>query len=70
MKINYHNHGRKKEDKLYHSKCRFCGCEKHQKPFIRVFEQINWFRGDDEYLGVYCYNCFNNEKYKEVSNEN
>lgn len=25
--------------------------------YFRVFEEVNWFREDDEYLGTYCKNC-------------
>jgi hypothetical protein len=53
-------------------KCSVCGTEevhtyvgkgKHKskhflKPFyFRVFDKVNWFRGDDEYAGTICKDC-------------
>lgn len=34
--------------------------------FVKVFEQVNWFRGDDEYLGTFCKECFKAKKYEVV----
>lgn len=48
-------------------KCSVCGDTKTYKQtrqpkyfkpyYFRVFEKVNWFRGDDEYLGVVCKAC-------------
>lgn len=31
--------------------------------YYKVFEQVSWFRGDDECLGVWCKDCFKDKKY-------
>ena len=33
----------------------------------KVFEQVNWFRGDDIYIGKFCKHCKNNKKYEEIN---
>lgn len=35
--------------------------------YYKVFEQVNWFRGDDEYLGVWCKDCFKRGEHKEMT---
>ena len=36
--------------------------------YCKVFEEVNYFRGDDEYIGTFCRECFKNKKYLIQSN--
>jgi hypothetical protein len=59
------------------SVCSVCGTRKvvHQKrkpkylaPFyFPVYEKVNWFRGDDEYLGIICKDCLKAGRINEVN---
>ena len=31
--------------------------------YYKVFEQVSWFRGDDECLGKFCKDCFKKKAY-------
>lgn len=31
--------------------------------YYKVFEEVNWFVGDDEYLGTWCKDCFKANKH-------
>jgi len=33
--------------------------------YYKVFQEVNWFRGDDELLGTWCRDCFKAKKYRE-----
>jgi len=37
-------------------KCQVCGKVNHTSIW-KIFVQVGWFRGDDEYLGKVCKNC-------------
>lgn len=34
--------------------------------YVKVFEEVSWMRGDDEYLGTFCRPCFKAKKYITV----
>ena len=65
-------------------KCSVCGTEethtytqrgkkngkKFPKPFyFEVFEKVNWFRGDDEWLGRVCKNCIKAGRMAEATKQ-
>lgn len=33
--------------------------------YYKVFEEVSWMRGDDEYIGTFCKKCFKYKKYLE-----
>lgn len=60
-KIKYYNDLEEMNEGL-EGKCDFCGSEKSEKKgrqrnFIRIFNKADSFRGNDEYLGVACFDC-------------
>jgi len=58
-------------------KCSVCGDTKTYKQskrpqyfkpyYFRVLEKVNWFRGDDEYLGMVCKQCIKAGRVSEVN---
>lgn len=58
-------------------KCSICGDQKeyrqtkhpkYLKPwYLRVFEKVDWFRGNDEYLGMICKQCVREGKLVQVN---
>ena len=41
---------------------------KYWKPYyFRVVEKVNWFRGDDEYLGMICKQCIKDGRVAQVN---
>lgn len=57
-------------------RCSVCGDSKQHRAknpkywqgyYFRVFERVNWFRGDDEYLGMICKQCVKDGKLRLVN---
>lgn len=59
-------------------KCKNCGDDKPEyriqikgksfikSKFFKVFEEVNWMRGDDEYLGTFCKNCMKLKPWEKI----
>lgn len=58
---------RRQKDGLYHSLCSVCRMGTSNKAFYILWHHGSWFRGEDERLGIYCYNCC--LKFKEEHRE-
>lgn len=72
--IKYNSHS------LIKGKCKYCGDDKPEyrietkgkrkgeyfikSKFHKVFQEVSWFRGEDEYLGIYCDKCYKNKMYE------
>lgn len=56
MKVNYF------QDK---GVCLICGKTHKETSIWRIFEEVTWFRGEDEYLGKFCKECRKLKKYEK-----